>query len=314
MMMKRSLIILVLLFLTLSAMGQKRVAITIDDVPNTTLYHARDKVSPLLSTINSLHLPVTVFINEGNIYHAGTEAGNLHLLSEWISLPGVTPGNHTFSHLRASQVDASLFTRDVIKGETHTRRLASTHGKTLDLFRFPYNDLGADSLQQATLRSLLAEQGYQVVPFTIESSDWMFSHLYEHYLNMEKPREAERIATAFVDYTLAMFDHFETVSHEMMFSRPVPHIFLCHDNALMAHSLPGIVNHLQRRGYSVISLRQALADPAYRMQEHYHGKWGFSWIYRWIEDPVSRKEIMQAEPSMMDYYREYESLQGRTTP
>ncbi|MFO7977192.1 MAG: polysaccharide deacetylase family protein [Bacteroidales bacterium] len=303
----RTLLFLALFPLSLALQAQKKVAITIDDVPNTGIFQASGSLSPLLEMLDSLNIPVAVFINEGLIYKTDALPGNFSLLNDWVSKPRVTAGNHTFGHLRASEVSMEAFSRDVLKGEAITRELTSLHGKALDFFRFPYNDLGADSLQHNAVKGFLENEGYRIAPFTIESSDWMFNNLYQHYLEQQNPGDAARIKHAFIDYTLEMFTHFEQLSQER-FQRPINHIFLCHDNALMAASLPVLLENLQTRGYSLISLEEAMADEAYLSEEHYYGRWGFSWIYRWMEDPAKRKSLMQQEPSMMDVYHEHEAL------
>ena len=54
--------------LALPAHAQERsVAITIDDVPNVHLYAADDHSSGLLKKLDSLNLPVAIFINEGHL-------------------------------------------------------------------------------------------------------------------------------------------------------------------------------------------------------------------------------------------------------
>lgn len=303
----RTALFLALFSLSLNVPAQKKVAITIDDVPNTILYRANGYSSPLLKILDSLHLPVAVFINEGNIYKTEAVTANFSLLHDWISRPEVTPGNHTFGHLRASQAAPEDFCHEVLKGEAITRELATPKGKPPLFFRFPYNDLGADSLQHAAIGSFLEKEGYRVTPFTIESSDWMFNDLYEHYLKQHQHQQAARIMQAFIDYTLQMFTHFENLSREH-FHRPINQIFLCHDNALMAESLPVLLKKLQARGYSFISLEEAMTDEAYQSEVHYHGKWGFSWIYRWIEDAARRRTLMRKEPSLTQVHQEHQAL------
>ena len=45
--------------------------------------------------------------------------------------------------------------------------------------------------------------------------------------------------------------------------------------------MPELLTMFRRRGYSFVSLEQALADEAYRLPEEYVGPNGFSWIHRW---------------------------------
>jgi hypothetical protein len=45
--------------------------------------------------------------------------------------------------------------------------------------------------------------------------------------------------------------------------------------------MPDLLAMFRRRGYTFISLSDALKDEAYRTPENYIGTGGFSWIHRW---------------------------------
>ncbi len=69
-------------------------------------------------------------------------------------------------------------------------------------FRFPYNDLGIDSLQHAKIDSVLAMKNYVSSPFTVESSDWMFNYIYEYYLSQSNFKKAKEIGELYVSKTI----------------------------------------------------------------------------------------------------------------
>jgi hypothetical protein len=96
--MKHFAFIYYILFLSCSAFSQSFVSITIDDVPNTVKYQADNYQSKLLSKLDSLNIPVTIFINEELIYQTDSVAKNFELLNKWLKKDFVTAGNHTFNH------------------------------------------------------------------------------------------------------------------------------------------------------------------------------------------------------------------------
>lgn len=302
--------LLLLLLQAQFCLAQKHVAITIDDVPNTGNYEEVGFIPNLLKTTDSLNIPITVFINESHIYKTDSVVQNFLLLYNWIKREYVTLGNHTYSHLRYSEVSYSDFKNDILKGEAITRQLALKENKRLDYFRFPYNDLGMDNNQYDSITVFLNNHKYTVAPFTIESSDWVFNALYEHYLKLGREADAKRIAEEYIQHSLNLFDYFETISDEL-FHRPIYQIYLCHDNALNARYLPVLVKKLKSDNYSFISLGEALEDKVYLSKVHYKGKWGFTWIYRWIEDTDRRKALMKAEPSIVNIFEEYENINGK---
>ena len=56
---------------------------------------------------------------------------------------------------------------------------------------------------------------------------------------------------------------------------------LLHASELNSQKMPAILAMFKGRGYSFVSLNQALADDAYKTPEDYVGRGGFSWIHRW---------------------------------
>jgi len=282
----------------------KCVAITIDDVPNVFKDKSGDA---LLQKIDSMSLPVAAFINEGLLYKTKTAEANFSLLNAWVKNVNVTLGSHTFNHPYYSEVGIDSFCNDVKKGLCITKELAKMQHKSLDYFRFPYNDMGADSVQHMRARAFLLSQKLTSTPFTIESSDWMFNAIYEHHLKHNKNEEAREIGEAYVSATLKKFEWIDALT-VAQYGRRIKHIYLCHDNAINAAYLPEIVSCLADDGYRFISLNEAMQDEVYAQVDSYYKKWGISWVYRWIKNPKERRAAMQKEPDVMKYHRMHEKL------
>lgn len=292
----------------LSAHAQERsVAITIDDVPNVHLFAADGHSSRLLKKLDSLNLPVAIFINEGHLRQNLDFEENKKLLQSWISKPYITVGNHSYSHPNYGEIGFEAFKEDVLKGEELSRKMAEDAGKQLEYFRFPFNGMGKDSAEQARMQAFLTEHHYISTPFTVESEDWLFTQLYEKALKEGKMEEARDIGNRYIDLTLKLFDHFEKVSIKVT-GKPVKQIYLCHDNRLNTDYLPVLIQKLKEKEYRMIGLTEAMTDSAYGLPLHYHGNWGFSWIYRWVQDAGERRSLMQAEPTDKEAQQAYEAL------
>lgn len=292
----------------LCAHAQERsVSITIDDVPNVHLYTADGNSSGLLKKLDSLNLPVAIFINEGHLRQNTAFEQNKRLLESWISRPYVTVGNHSYSHPNYGEIGFAAFSDEVLKGEELTRKMAEKAGKKLEYFRFPFNGMGKDSAEQAQMQAFLASNHYISTPFTVESEDWLFTQLYEKALAEGKWEEAKSIGNRYVDLSLKLFDHFEQVAMKVV-GKPVKQIYLCHDNRINIDYLPVLVQKLKEKQYRMISLTEALTDETYRLPSHYHGNWGFSWLYRWVKDVEQRRSLMRMEPSDKAAQEAYEAL------
>ncbi len=140
-------------------------------------------------------------------------------------------GHHTYSHSRYSEVGFDNFVKDIEQGEKLTKEYASLYNKNLEYLRFPYNDLGQDSIQHLQIRAFLESENYLIAPFTIESSDWMFNYVYEYYLDKKEYDKATAIGKQYVEKTIELVKFYEVLS-ESIYNRPINHIYLCHDNSI----------------------------------------------------------------------------------
>ncbi len=297
-----------MLVISIVAFGQqKSISITIDDVPNTIKYQ-KDGYSPkLLNLLDSLDIPFTVFVNEDKILQTEEVERNKTLLESWVKRDRTLIGNHTYGHPRYSDVGLTNFIQDVEKGETLTKQYASKYGKDLTYFRFPFNDMGKDSIQHLEIREYLNSRNYRISPFTVESSDWMFDHVYQHYLDQGEIEKAKAIGEQYVEKTFAIVNFFEEMT-KSLYGRPVKHIYLCHDNAINADYLGKIITRLKQDGYEIVSFKESLTDPIYDQEDRYYKKWGISWLYRWIDTQEERVKWMKQEPSLIEIQNMYEEI------
>lgn len=305
--MRKALILLICLTSFQIAIAQKKVAITMDDIPNTTLFSKENHTSRLLQLLDEQQIPIAIYINEKKLYKGDQVEKNFALLHDWIQKEYITLGNHSFSHARYSTTGFKNYREEVIKGESITKELAKEYNKPLIHFRFPFNDLGKDSTQQVAIRSFLNKKGYRISPFSVESSDWMFNAIYKHYLENNQPEKAAQIGNQYVTTTLAYFDFFENVCQEQ-YGRAINHIYLCHDNLINTDYLEAILTGLNQKGYEFISMDEALTDEVYNQPNHYYKKWGVSWLYRWMDNKEDRIKYMRSEPFPTEVENTYNQL------
>ncbi|KAA0989754.1 polysaccharide deacetylase family protein [Dyadobacter aurulentus] len=303
---KKLIALFAFVLITFAAKSQKSVSITIDDVPNVHIVE-KDGSSRLLKRLDSLHIPVAIFINEANLMQTASSKENELLLKTWLLKDFITPGNHSYSHPNYGDVGFAVFSEEVIKGEKLTLEILKSTGKKLEYFRFPFNAMGKDSLAHVQMQEFLGKKAYQSTPFTVESEDWMYNQLYEKALEKGNKLLADSIGDQYVAASMKLFAYMDTIS-AAMFGRELKHIYLCHDNRLNTDYLPELVQALKEQNYKMISLKEAIADPAYQSVNYYYGNAGFSWLYRWMKDPVKRRAAMRAEPTNPGIQRAYEEM------
>jgi peptidoglycan-N-acetylglucosamine deacetylase len=275
----RRLLLLVCVLSFGATAAAREVAITIDDLPRGGDSTERDldtvlaMTEKLLRPFRDERIPVTGFVNEGRPVDFGP-AGLREVLELWLDA-GADLGNHSYSHLSINSVPLHEFTADITRGEPILEASLAARGRTLRYFRHPFLLTGPTPELKAGLQAFLDEQGYVVAPVTLDNADYMFAALYT------RAEYRERVRQAYVPYMESVVASFEAAAVALA-GREFPQVLLIHANALNADLMPELLAMFRQRGYTFVTLDEALADDAYRLPEEYVGRGGVSWIHRWM--------------------------------
>jgi peptidoglycan-N-acetylglucosamine deacetylase len=256
----------------------RSVAITIDDLPRGGDRGPRSAEAVLAMTAKLLKpfrdrkLPVAGFVNEGRAGEMGRE-GLRKVLNLWLDA-GATLGNHGYAHLNINNVSLDEYTGDIVRGESLLKEVLAARGQKLTYYRHPFLFTGPTPEIKKGMQRFLDERGYTVAPVTLDNGDYMFAALYN------KPEFRERAAREYVPYMESVTAFFEQRSVEVV-GREFPQTLLIHANQLNADLMPDMLSMFQRRGYRIVSLAEALTDPAYALADDLPAKGGFSWLHRW---------------------------------
>jgi peptidoglycan/xylan/chitin deacetylase (PgdA/CDA1 family) len=295
---------------------QRQVAVTIDDLPlvSVTRIDAADKrelTRKLLAGITARRIPAVGFVNEYGLYSFRSEnegapdENGVQLLKMWLDA-GLELGNHTFAHVDLHKVPPDAYQRDILRGELVTGRLMQEKGQRLRYFRHPYLHTGLDLETKEQVERFLVQREYRIAPITIENHDWAFAAAYSRAVQKSDQVMMRRIGTEYLSFTKRVFEHNEALSRGL-FGREIKQILLLHANALNADYFPELGRMIASRGYSFISLDEALRDEAYASKDTYTGGRSMDWLARWAvtrglksnenaldEFPVVPKEIAAA--------------------
>ena len=272
-------LVLVLLAYSFASAQTRQVAITIDDLPRggdggpSSLADVSRMTQKLLQPFREQKIPVIGFVNEGR--HQLGPMGLRQILDMWLDA-GADLGNHSYSHPDINTVSLSTYTAEILKGEPITRAALAARGKKLEYFRHPFLHTGATAEAKKGLQAFLDQNGYRVAPVTIDDADYEFAALYT------RPEFHDRVQKEYVPYMESVVAFFEQRALEVV-GREIPQILLIHASQMNADLMPDLLAMFERRGYSFITLRDALNDPAYLLPENYVGRGGFSWIHRWSQ-------------------------------
>lgn len=282
-----------------STPAARAVAFTFDDLPASrfrTLADLRAINTRLLGQIRKLEIPAIGFVNEMKLAAAGEVRERETLLEAWLEA-GLELGNHTYSHVRLSNVPLADYQADVLNGERATRRLMTAHGRTLRYFRHPTLNTGPDLATKRAFERFLAEHGYTIAPVTIDSDEYLYALAFDRARARGDQAAADRLVTDYLRYMEEMTAWCERFSLQLVGREPAQ-VLLLHANWLNAECLDRLAAMFRRRGYRFVTLEDALADPAYALPDDYIGERGPSWLERWA---ITRGVSPPPTPELPDW-------------
>ncbi len=276
------------------------VAVTFDDLPATA--SATDAGSltrlnqKLLASVRKHRIPAVGFVNEAKLFEGGSRAdveARSHILEMWLDA-GLELGNHTYSHADLNRMPLEAFQADVIRGEIVSRRLMKERNRELRYFRHPFLRVGDELSKRRAFESFLKQRGYVIAPVTVDNDEFVFALAYDGASRRGDAAAAATIADEYVRYMEHVFSYFEDVSRRVT-GRLVSQVLLLHASNLNADHFAAVADMLVRRGYSFVSLEEALKDPAYELPDTFVGSPGNSWFNHW-EITAGRKPVPTPAP------------------
>jgi peptidoglycan-N-acetylglucosamine deacetylase len=290
---------------------RREVAITFDDLPATygdaDLERMKSVTTKLLRSIKANNVPAIGFVNETKLYRNNEIKERTALLQMWLDA-GYELGNHTYSHIAIDQVPLSAYQADVIRGEEVTRKLLAAKGMKLRYFRHTQLRTGPTPEYKKGLDQFLAARGYTIAPVTIDNNDFIFASLYGAAKMRGDAATMKLVVDAYIPYMESVFDFFERLSVDFL-GYEIKQTLLLHSNDLNADHFDDLVSMMKKRGYTFITLEQALKDKAYQLPDAQVTK-GLSWIHRWM---IAKGLQMRPEPSEPRQITEmFEALQRST--
>ena len=277
----------------------RRVAVTFDDLPFQTTSEAlcdADRVRSLTEDFLAMLVPLdsraTAFVNEGRMCETIRAEILPEVLTLWLDA-GISVGNHSFSHINIHQTTAEVYLEDVDRGDDITRPLLAARGQELVWFRHPYLFTGETPEKKAAISEGLAARGYRIAPVTIDNEDWRFGQAYRQAEAAGDTVLMDRIGEAYVTHMAAVLDVVEPYSADLNGGAEPPQILLLHANSLNQDWYPRIHALFLTRGYSFVTLDEAVTDPIYLHPDAWVRSGGVSWLHRWAFTEGRR---LQPEP------------------
>src|SRR5690606_469322 len=298
----------------------RRIAITIDDLPwqrdgEVDAATLRQRHEALMAQLARAGVPATGFVNEQKLEVDGqVSPERVAMLRDWLDA-GHTLGNHTWSHPRIADIGARAYGAELERGEQVLRPLLAGYGQQPRWFRHPYLDAGRDAADREVLAACMDRLGYEVAPVTVDNSEWIWAFAYARVLDgavQVEDRDAvlRRLERGYVPYMLDTVDYYERLSRDLL-GYALPQVWLLHANELSATAYADLVAAVQARGYRVVTLDEAMQDPAYaRGEGGYQEPGGISWLHRWALGE-GRPDAFAGVPEVPQWVMDLAGIEGR---
>ncbi|MBS1823118.1 MAG: polysaccharide deacetylase family protein [Acidobacteria bacterium] len=259
--MKRLLSLLVV-FLVVAPLCAQQVALTFDDLPehgDLPPHVTRQQIArSILATLTREKMPpIYGFVNAVSLKDAPEE---ISFLKAWRAA-GQPLGNHTYSHDSLTADTVAQYEAQIAKDEPVLKRLMAN--RDWRWFRYPYLSEGETLEKRDAIRSYLQQNGYKIAQVSLDFKDYLWNDPYVRCAEKRNTKGMESMERGY----LAAADEAITVFRQgtkALYGRDIPYVLLLHVGALDAKMLPRLIALLRQRGFTFVTLPDAMSDPAYK--------------------------------------------------
>ncbi len=304
-------VLLILCLLSVSVAAQRKMVVTIDDLPYVAAGHsqylpnAQRATKAILQALQKHRVQAVGFVNEDKLQVYGEVDARIALLQQWVEA-GMLLGNHTYSHADFNALTSEQFQDEIIKGEVITRRLMQARQPSQLYFRHPMTRTGNTLAKKEAVEAFLTARGYQVTPHTIENADFIFNVPYARALRQKDVAMLKNLRDAYLAFTLAATAFAEQLTPQI-FGRDIPQTLLIHTNDITADCLDEMLQRFVQRGYQFSTLDEAMKDAAYQTKVTGVYERGPTWLWRWMKSKglnVSFKDDPEPPNWVLELYRQ----------
>lgn len=269
----------------------KRICITVDDLPGASFPRSMESSSHSIMQVNTgivdvfrqFGCPAVGFVTPQNQDFCGIPVVSGELLERIIDVwlvAGLEVGNHTLTHPHIHEIGVERYIEDVAAAAEILEPILHRYDQELTYFRHPYLRTGHNEAAKKSLAQYLQSHGCTVAPVTAYNEDWAFAQAFARAHEQNDQSQKEKITERYLSFTEDSLSFAEALS-DKLFGRQIAHITVIHASFFTSLCLEELLNLLRGRGYSFISLADALLDEAYTSKDGYTGLEGPGWLERW---------------------------------
>ncbi len=239
-----------------------QVALTFDDLPaHGPLPPGMARpavVESILATLKREGLPpVYGFVNG---FRVARYPYQIQILQAWHAA-GEPLGNHTWSHPELDKLTAAQYERNIAQNEGILKRVDPKGD--WHWFRFPFLEEGNTVAKREQVRTWLGAHGYQIAEVSMDFQDYLWNEPYARCVTKKDEGALQQLHDTYLATAAKDAEAYRALAKEL-YGHDVPYVLLMHVGAFDARMLPELIAQFRKRGFTFVSLEQALADPVYR--------------------------------------------------
>jgi peptidoglycan-N-acetylglucosamine deacetylase len=266
------------------SLGGMKVAVTIDDIPaNGDLISGVTRIDIVRGVINALKKNRVRRVYGFANHFTGLE----EVVKVWLAA-GYPLGNHTYNHLDLGKVSAEDYIANIEKMDQALATLAPFSPLITGrrVFRYPFLQEGDTLEKRDEVRKYLFKHHYKIAEVTIDYEDWAWNAAYLRCVGKHDDHSIAWLRDHVVDVAERNVRRSRGLSR-LLFSRDIAQILLLHDSAFNALVLNAVLSDLRAHDVKLITLDEALKDPAYRVNPNA----GFPIGLTFLEQMAATKHI-----------------------
>lgn len=241
------------------APGDKRIALTFDDVPRGpgAFYTPDRRATLLIAALRDAGVEQAAFFaNPGRI---GPRNDGDRRIADYVAA-GHVVGDHGFAHKGLSSMTAAAFLADIDRAERYLRGRPGYR----PWFRFPgLNQGGRDRVKRRLVLDGLAARDLQIAWVSVDGSDWNLEGLTIAAKRAGQPIDDAALRDLYVETMVRSADFSDALIRRTI-GRSPPHVLLLHETDIAARYVGDLVAALRRDGWDIVTADSAFADPVYR--------------------------------------------------
>jgi peptidoglycan/xylan/chitin deacetylase (PgdA/CDA1 family) len=238
-----------------------QVAFTFDDLPaHGPLPPGMARPAPvasILATLKREHMPpVYGFVNG---FRVARFPYQIHILEAWHAA-GEPLGNHTFSHPEFDKLTVTEYEANIARNEPLLRKVDPNGDWRW--FRYPFLEEGNTLARREALRDWLKQHGYRIAEVSMDFQDYQWNNVYARCAVDDNQAAIASLHDSYLAAAAESIRVYRAVAQKL-YNRDVPYVLLLHVGAFDARMLPDLIALFRARGFTFITLQEAMADPIY---------------------------------------------------